>query len=162
MEFNTRGRCTVEPNYQQEGLRFCYPDNWTIVDEDFTAWPRTVSAQSPDTGIWMAHWYSNDSSPTDLVGETLRAFRQEYTDVESHVVSEQIEGIDIVGYDISFYCVDLIASATVRAMRIGSQTLLVLCQAEDREFERVEPVFRAITTSMLRSSTFDQVSDLGS
>ncbi len=144
----------LTPNYDRDGIRFCYPENWTIIDESFDQWPRTVSAQSPHTGIWMAHWYSNQESPTELAGNVLQALRQEYDEVEAEVVSERIEDHDVIGYDVSFYCLDLIAETSIRSLRMGPHTLVLVCQAEDAEFDALRSVFSAITLSFVRLSEF--------
>jgi hypothetical protein len=50
-----------------------------------------------------------------------------------------------------FYCLDFLISARAFAMKAGTgQVLLMLWQAEDRDFTNYEPVFRAITISLLR------------
>lgn len=148
---------TLTPNYDRDGVRFCYPENWTIVDESFEEWPRTVSAQSPHTAIWMAHWYSNHEAPTELAGNVLQALRQEYDEVEAEVVSERIDDYDVIGYDVSFYCLDLIAETSIRSLRIGANTLVLVCQAEDSEFDELRSVFAAITLSLVRLSEFSAV-----
>ena len=67
-------------------------------------------------------------------------------------VEEEIEGTHSVGYDLLFYCLDFIVSAKVRSFSLDGRTYVLLSQAEDSEFERISPVFSAITTSLLNPS----------
>jgi hypothetical protein len=64
-------------------------------------------------------------------------------------VSERIGGEQIGGYDLNFFYLDLTNTALIRSFRTADASCLVLCQAEDRDFAEVGPVFRAITTSLL-------------
>ncbi len=58
-------------------------------------------------------------------------------------------GRSLVGYDLNFFFLDLTNTARIRCVGTERATYTVFCQAEDREFERIEPVFRAMTTSLL-------------
>ena len=75
--------------------------------------------------------------------------RGEYDELDAEVVRESVGGQDLIGYDINFYCLDLTNTALVRSFRAGERTCMILCQADDREFAEIEPVFRAITMSLL-------------
>ena len=59
-------------------------------------------------------------------------------------------GEELVGYDLNFYCLDLTNTAQIRAFRRNEKIYLVLFQAEDREYEHIEPVFRAMTRSLVQ------------
>jgi hypothetical protein len=50
---------------------------------------------------------------------------------------------------MNFYCLDLTNTAQVRTLETPDAIYLIICQAEDREWERVSPVFAAITTSFV-------------
>jgi hypothetical protein len=77
--------------------------------------------------------------------------REEYEGLETLEVSERLAGVDSSGCDMCFYCLDFLVNARVLATRALGKTLLILWQAEDREFDQLEPVFRAITISLLQS-----------
>ena len=138
-------------NYANLGVQFLYPENWQIMDEDAVSWPRTVSLQSPSGGVWSLVVYpSDDKHPTDLTAEVLSTMQKEYEGLESLEVCEQFGSVSTNGYDMCFYCLDYVVSARALGVCLGNQTLLMIWQAEDREFERLEQVFRAITTSLLQ------------
>ncbi|HVW36950.1 MAG TPA: hypothetical protein VHB99_06580, partial [Pirellulales bacterium] len=67
----------------------------------------------------------------------------------AEAVVETIAGQELLGWDMNFYCLDLTNTAQVRGFGTDEATYLIFCQADDREFEEVEPVFAAITRSLL-------------
>ena len=77
--------------------------------------------------------------------------KAEFTDFEAEPASETVEGFELSGFDMNFYCLDLTNTALVRGFRTSDSTCIILYQAEDRDFATVEPVFRAITISLLRA-----------
>jgi hypothetical protein len=137
--------------FDQAGIRFHYPENWHVTDAAVQDWPRTVSVQSPASGFWTLVAYDRTADPAELLDETLQQFRSEYPDVESSSIDDQFESAQATGYEMYFYCFDFLVCARALAVRQDDgQVMLFLWQAEDRDFAAAEPVFRAITTSLLR------------
>ena len=56
------------------------------------------------------------------------------------------------GYDVHFFYLDFTNTAIIRGFRHALASCLVLYQAEDRDFAKLQPVFRAITTSLFTAS----------
>ena len=138
--------------FNKFGIRFAYPEDWAIVDEEDSQWPRRVSVQSPNSGYWELQVYPPDFRPADLSDQTLEAFREEYDDLDSERVHEEIMDHPTMGYDLDFFCMDLLVTCQVRSFTLGGQTLLLICQAESREFETRREVFEAITRSLFREA----------
>jgi hypothetical protein len=138
--------------YDRHGISFVYPDNWEFSDEFQGADIHCVTLQSPGSGFWMLQALQTEKSPELLAAETLHSVKQELEDIEVVHVEEDIEGTHSVGYDLLFYCLDFIVSAKVRSFSLDGRTYVLLWQAEDNEFERISPVFSAITTSLLNPS----------
>ena len=138
--------------FDKLGIRFQYPENWKLEAAKSAAEARTVTVFSPDGGFWTVVQHDRQEDPHQLASTALAAMRQEYAELESETVREQIEGVNLVGYDLSFYCLDLLNTTWIRAGRTSRKTYLVLCQAEDREFEKFCEVFRAMTVSLLGGS----------
>lgn len=137
--------------FDKAGIRFHYPENWEIVDENFVEGPHTVSLQSPGGGFWSVMIYDLGTDTTTLLRETLDQMREEYEDLESSVIFDQFEDAEATGYEMFFYCLDFLVSARAFVVKIATgQIMLMLWQAEDRDFTKYEPVFRAITVSLLR------------
>lgn len=137
-------------HYQQSDLQFFYPENWQVTDEETSDWPRSVSVQSPAGAFWSVMLYQ-DASPADLTQEVLESMRSEYDDIDVDPVSESIGHHLLSGYDMCFCCLDLVVRARTLATQLADRTVLLLWQAEDREGQQLEAVFRAITTSLLQA-----------
>jgi hypothetical protein len=135
--------------YDKMGVRFLYPDNWTLDESEALSGNRSVSVYSPGGAFWTIVLHGASADPHDLANQALETLKAEYADAEVAEVSEQIGEQPVSGYDLNFFYLDLTNTALIRGFRTASASCLILCQAEDREFERVGPVFRAITTSLL-------------
>ena len=58
--------------------------------------------------------------------------------------AETVAGHVLSGADLNFYCLDLTNTARIRTLETPAAVWLLLCQAEDREWDRIAPVFAAI------------------
>ena len=147
-------RVLAEPNmsavYKNLGVEFAYPENWQITEEHASGWPRGVSLQTPEGGFWLLQVHAA-ANPRELAAEVLNAMRQEYEELEAEPVTELIGDTETIGFDMNFYCLDRLVSARTRSLQLGKVTLLMLFQAENREFERLEPVAEAMLVSLLRN-----------
>jgi hypothetical protein len=135
--------------FKARGLCFQYPENWTLDEEDAAAGRRTVTVYSPGGAFWSVAMYAEGSDPRELAQAAVEAMRQEYADMDVEPADETLADRRLAGYDMNFFCLDLTNSAGVRCLRNGRTTYAVFYQAEDRDFERLAEVFRAITTSLI-------------
>jgi hypothetical protein len=158
------------------GLRIEYPENWTLdapdespareADDDAqyrdeAVWSgddpsaappvQQVVISGPGTAFWQLSRHPLDASQERLFDEALSALRAEYREIEVEPLREQIADLDWAGYDVNFYCLDLTVTVEMRALRTPDALLIMLCQAEDREWRLAGLVFRAMNTSMVRS-----------
>ena len=139
--------------FNKLGIAFQYPENWQLDDADIREGRKSVTVYSPSGGaFWMVSVHPRTNEPAKLAADALHAMTQEYEEVESEVVSEVISDFKLVGYNLNFYYLDLTNSAVVRSARTKHNTLTIFYQGEDREFAKIEPVFRAMTVSLLRES----------
>ncbi|RIK81145.1 MAG: hypothetical protein DCC68_09380 [Planctomycetota bacterium] len=141
--------------YDSLGVRFLYPENWTLDDgTDDEAGPdekqNSVSIYSPGGAFWSLAIYPPNQTPTDLAAEVMRALRGEYQDMDVATVTEAVEGQDLVGYDMNFIYLDLTNTASVRALHTPRATYVVYYQSEDRELAEIKAVFDAMLASFLR------------
>ncbi len=91
--------------------------------------------------------------PQRYVESALQALRDTYQELDAESVEETVAGHRLAGYDVDFISLDTVSTARVRGVETHDGSLLILCQADDREFERIEPVFRAMTVSLLNHQT---------
>jgi hypothetical protein len=135
--------------FDKLGIRFQYPENWILDEQEALEGNRSVSVISPGGAFWSIVLHEADTDLNELAATAVATLKEEYADSEAHVVSEQIGGRELAGYDLNFFCLDLTNTALIRSFRTATASCLVLCQAEDREFKELAAVFRAITTSLL-------------
>jgi hypothetical protein len=136
--------------FEQRGTAFEYPENWQIDEDEVRDAANAVTVYSPGGAFWSVRYEDAQVEPRELVQAALSAMQQEYDELDAEPVAEIVEDEELVGVDMNFYCLDLTNTAQVRSLRTRRGTCLIMWQAEDGEFERLEPVFRAITTSLLR------------
>jgi hypothetical protein len=135
--------------FDKLGIRFLYPENWTLDESEALAGNQVVTVYSPGGAFWSVMIHPADATPTKLAATALKAMRQQYDELDAEEVHENVAGHDLVGHDMNFYCLDLTNTAQVRSYLTPEAAYVVLCQADDREFAEIEAVFRAITMSLL-------------
>lgn len=145
----SRNSFAMPAQYDKLGIRFQYPENWTLDEIEARDNRNSVSVYSPGGAFWSITLHPPDSSPQDLADAALAAMRQEYDELDAAPVAETVAGRNLVGWDMNFYCLDLTNTAIVRGFKTHEATYLVFCQADDREFDAVERIFAAITFSLL-------------
>ena len=140
--------------YEKPGVRFLYPENWELDNRDEESWPWSVSVHSPEGAFWAIT--VAESLPFDLdemTDETLDAVREEFSNsfFEHDPASEEINGQTAHGYDINFFYLDFLIQTKLRSFSLGPSGCVVLYQAEQRDFDRLERVFQAITASLFQT-----------
>jgi hypothetical protein len=136
--------------FSRFGIRFQYPANWQLHEDQVEAWPVSLSLQSPGTAFWSLTLYRKLLPVETVAEEALAALRAEYSDLDvavSPLTTSQGEGR---AYDLNFYCLDLLIAGRLQVFDYHDHTFVILSQAEDREFDRSQLVLRAITESLFR------------
>lgn len=131
------------------GISFQYPENWTLDDSDALLGRKSVSVYSPGGAFWSIAIHSDSADPDELTKTIIDALGQEFDGLEIRETEENLVGYDLVGCNLAFFCLDLTNTARIRTLRFAHSTYTVYCQAEDREYERVNEVFQAMTVSFL-------------
>ncbi len=139
--------------YDKMGIRFLYPDNWILDEQEAVEGNRSLTVYSPGGAFWSITLHPASADVRELASTAMAALKAEYEGAEAEPVTEEIGGQELTGYDLHFFFLDLINTALVRGFPMAGASCLVLCQAEDREFEQFRAVFRAMTTSLLAEST---------
>ena len=135
--------------FESLGISFLYPDNWTLDDSEAAAGRESVTLYSPGGAFWSVSIHPGSAPPDGLAKAAVQAMRDEYSQIETEWVQQSLGGQKMVGYNLSFYYLDLVNTATVRCFRTPTASYAIFCQGEDREFGKMERVFDAITTSLL-------------
>lgn len=136
--------------FDRDGLRFDYPDDWAL-DVDADAWGGpSVTVLSPGGGLWSVMVNRAEDRPGGHADAVAEQMRREYDDIDVEPAAEEIDGRRLAGYDFNFISFDLTVTATVRVLDSATGAHVVFCQADDREWEGIAPVFSAMTTSLVR------------
>ena len=138
--------------YERHGIRFLYPDNWTIQEDEPDSDVHCVTLQSPGSGFWLLQILESPELLERLASETLSSMKQDYEEVEVDDAEEEILGVSMTGYDMQFYCLDFVVSAHLRSFSLGDRACVLLSQAEDNEYGEIAPVFKAITASLIKEA----------
>lgn len=136
--------------YSEVGLRFLYPENWSLDNREAGSQPKSVTVIAPGGAFWSVDVHPFSVDPRELLLGMLDAMRAEYDDLEGTPATEAIGGEPAAGIDLSFSCLDFVITAQLRCFRHGHATYGLTYQAEDREFEKFRLVFRAISESLFR------------
>ena len=136
--------------FEKLGISFQYPDNWTLDEEDAPAGRQSVTVYSPGGAFWSVAVHPRSAHPAQLAEAAVDAMKQEYEKLDVEQTRETTAGLEMIGYDLNFYYLDLTNTARIRCLRTKRATYSVFCQAEDREFDQIQMVFQAMTTSLLR------------
>jgi hypothetical protein len=133
--------------FDENGIRFQYPDNWKLDRQDGDdGW--SVTVQSPDTAFLLITLRDDGPDTGELAEAVLAAMKEEYQELEADEAVDSLAGQPAVGHDIRFFSFDLSNTCWTRCCYTSQGTLLVLCQLNDLETERNEPVLRAISASL--------------
>jgi hypothetical protein len=149
--------------YERSGLYFDYPESWLLeeggqsddadqagdVDPSEGDEPVSVTVHSPGGAFWTVLKYRGASDPRRYLEASLSAMREEYEDLDAEPAEESLHGHRLTGYDLNFFYLDMTNTTHIRGVKTLGSTLLILCQADDKEWERIEGVFQAMTSSLL-------------
>ena len=135
--------------FDRFGLAFDHPDNWTVDVDDATGLQAAVTVYAPDGGFWSVSAHEPGGPAAELAAAVVQEMRSQYQELDSEPAEDAIGGHTLRGFDLNFYCLDLTNTAQVRTLETPTAVYLLLCQAEDREWEETAPVFAAMTASFV-------------
>ncbi len=137
----------MSQEYESEGISFRYPDDWRLDrEESEDGW--TVLLQSPGTAFFTLTCDRSGASTEEIAQAALDALQTEYPALESSAKIETLAGQMAIGHDIQFFSLDLTNTCWTRSIYCASGAVLVLCQTNDLELEKYEPILRAIRASL--------------
>ncbi|MEI7863327.1 MAG: hypothetical protein WCJ21_11880, partial [Planctomycetota bacterium] len=102
--------------FNQFGLAFEYPDNWSVDTDDSGGRHATVTVYTPEGGFWAVSAHAAGPAPEQLTAAVVVQMRQEYQDLDVEPAQHSVLGQQLVGYDFNFYCLDLTNTAQVRLL----------------------------------------------
>jgi hypothetical protein len=132
--------------YRTDGLNFAYPSDWHLTEEQQ---PDGLSVMVSSAGTAFCSFLLMPERPPlkQVLDSALAAFRESYDEVDSDAVECRLAGRAARGFDVDFYCLELVNSAWLRAFRTGRYTVFMLFQAGFDEPE-ARSIFESICTSL--------------
>jgi hypothetical protein len=137
--------------YERLGMRFQYPENWTLQREQTPADCESVTVTSPRGAFWSVTRHPRNVDPEDSAKAAMEAIEQEYDHLDVEARQETIEDYAVVGFDIHFFYLDLLNRVTIRSLQTHQATYTIFCQAEDHDFAELQLVLQAMTVSLLQN-----------
>ena len=132
--------------YQNNGIRFQYPENWQLEEESGeSGW--TLTLQSPNTTFLLIS-ERGDEPPEQVLVTVRDVLKGDYPGLEADDTIGSIAGRPAAGVDMQFISLDLPITCGVRSFLSETGTLLVMWQAADLDWENSEAVVKAICSSM--------------
>lgn len=132
--------------YHWNGLQLQYPENWVIQEED-----NTLNVESPSGSFLTLSWPDDIAEAFDRVRQTMES---EYDEVETEPLSRVVGESLLEGITQRFVYLDLIITSHLFKLETEEEDfapLLVQIQGEDRDLERMLPVFDAILASLFQT-----------
>ncbi len=130
--------------FESLGLKFLYPDNWTVSDRLADEGIEGVTFDLPTGGFFSIERARGISSNDELIDEVEATIAKEYGEVER----ENVDGAELLdgerAIDFRFYYLDLIIVSRLMIVRIHDLKFVMQMQAESRDFDANELVFAAI------------------
>lgn len=152
--------------HQILGVTCTYPENWQLTEDRENDRLVSFTIQSPKTAFMSVFVSPTPGQASQLVTEMTELLCSEYDEVEVSELDEaslDVPGLpeDVEAAELNFYYLDVIVTARLIAFSEENRTVLVQCQAEDREFDSLQMVFKAMLVSMLMAAKEKTSPDLG-
>jgi hypothetical protein len=130
--------------FESFGIKFLYPDNWTVADRDQSDGNEGVTLELPSGGFFTIERESVGQLIEELIAEIAESIGQDYGEVEREDVRLDDAPSDERAVDFRFYYLDLLITSRLVIVATDEATLVVQMQAESRDFDANEMVFAAI------------------
>lgn len=138
--------------YQQENLKFLYPENWTLSDDPKEPLPRAITLESPGGHItWSVHLYPTDADMDQVLDETLETLRENYEDLEVSTETLDFSLFEGKAFGALFFCLDFLVRIKLQIYQTPNYSVLLWYQCEDRDYDAQQMVFEAISLTLLQS-----------
>ena len=136
--------------FQGFGITLLFPDSWHATEE---MEGESVSLESPEGAFMTVTPFSEAAGSQTALEGALNTMREEYEEVENEETTLRIAGVSLAGQILRFVYLDLIVTSQLLVFSHAEHTYLVQTQAEDRDHDRLQPVFQAILTSLCQNLT---------
>ncbi|MGI6400611.1 MAG: hypothetical protein ACOX0A_00580 [Thermoguttaceae bacterium] len=145
--------------YDDLGVRFIYPNNWTVQTETWDKGTYGISVDCPDGSFWALAIYPKNVDVDEAARKILTALYHEYNDVEGEKIKRYVADQILQGYEINFYYLDLASTAQALIFEDDERGYVIFWQTCDRLLltdEEMAPrveVFEVMTYTLISNLT---------
>jgi hypothetical protein len=126
------------------GIKFLYPDNWTVADRGDLEGAAGVTLELPSGGFFTIEREGEGRLAEELVEDVADSLAADYGEVEREDVQLDHAPRGERTVEFRFYYLDLLIVSRLMIMTVKGDTLIVQMQAESRDFDANELVFSAL------------------
>ena len=141
---------TMPATFDDFGIKFLYPDNWSVLGRDESEGQEGVTLELPTGGFFSIERGREGDVPDAILDSLASSFENEYGEVER----EELPGDSDAGIEraveFRFYYLDLLITSRLLFLTRHQIPYVIQMQAESRDFDTNEQVFEAIVQQLLR------------
>ena len=148
--------------YDDLGVRFIYPNNWTVQTETWDRGTYGVSVDSPEGSFWALAIYPKSVDLDDAAKKILSELHAEYDELEEEEITRYVADYVLEGYEMNFFYLDMTSVAQALKFEDENRGYVVFWQTCDRlaltdeNLSRVD-VFEAMTHTLVSNLTGQEV-----
>lgn len=151
--------------YDDLGVRFIYPNNWTVETQTWDKGTYAISVDSPEGSFWALAIYPKDVNLDDAAKKILAELHAEYDELEEEEITRYVADYVLEGYEINFFYLDMTSTAQALKFEDENRGYVVFWQTCDRmavregeeeNLSRVD-VFQAMTHTLVSNLTGQEV-----
>ncbi|MGN0910140.1 MAG: hypothetical protein ACI4NV_01825 [Thermoguttaceae bacterium] len=148
--------------YDDLGVRFIYPNNWTVETQTWDKGTYGITADSPDGSFWALAIYPKGVDLDEAAKKILNDLHAEYDEMETEEIERYVADNVLSGYEINFFYLDLTSTAQALKFEDEERGYVIFWQTCDRlaltgeEMSRVD-VFEAMTHTLVSNLTGQEI-----
>ncbi len=148
--------------YDDLGVRFIYPTNWTVQTETWDRGTYGISVDSPEGSFWSVAIFPQGVDLDEAAKNILSQLHAEYDELEEGEIERVVADCILDGYEINFFYLDLTSTAQALKFEDGERGYVVFWQTCDRlaitgeSLSRVD-VFDVMTHTLICNLTGQDV-----
>jgi hypothetical protein len=139
-----RSFISMPATFESFGIKFLYPDNWTVTERAEDEGGDGATFQLPSGGFFSVEREREGQLAEELIEEVADSLEEDYGDVEREEPQIDAVASSETVVDFRFYYLDLLIVSRLMIISVGDASYVIQIQAENRDFDSNEMVFAAI------------------
>jgi hypothetical protein len=139
-----RSFISMPATFESFGIKFLYPDNWTVTERADDEGGDGATFQLPSGGFFSVEREREGQLAEELIEEVADSLEEDYGDIEREEPQIDAVASSETDVDFRFYYHDLLIVSRLMIISVGDASYVIQIQAENRDFDSNEMVFAAI------------------